>query len=37
MQLTTTALQYDLKQDIGVYNNGGKVIDKDNVLTSKRG
>ncbi|MFN8153482.1 MAG: OstA-like protein [Bacteroidia bacterium] len=37
MELTTDALQYNLKEDIGSYFTGGKVIDKDNVLTSKKG
>lgn len=37
MVLTTDALQYDLKQDIGAYATGGKVVDKDNVLTSEKG
>jgi len=37
MDLTTTAMQYDLENDIGNYQVGGKVIDKDNVLTSKKG
>ena len=37
MELTTDALQYNLKDDIGAYSTGGKVIDRDNVLTSKRG
>lgn len=37
MVLTTTALDYDLKNDVGKYSTGGKVVDTDNVLTSKRG
>jgi lipopolysaccharide export system protein LptA len=37
MDLTTTAMQYDLEKDIGNYQVGGKVVDKDNVLTSKKG
>ncbi|MBL0095688.1 MAG: hypothetical protein IPP46_03780 [Bacteroidetes bacterium] len=37
MDLTTTAMQYDLEKDIGEYQTGGKVVDKDNVLTSKKG
>ncbi|MBK7966391.1 MAG: hypothetical protein IPK10_14640 [Bacteroidetes bacterium] len=37
MDLTTTAMQYDLENDIGNYQVGGKVVDKDNVLTSQKG
>lgn len=37
MDLTTTAMQYDLEKDIGEYHTGGKVVDKANVLTSKSG
>lgn len=37
MNLTTTALQYDLEKDIGEYTVGGKVVDKENVLTSMKG
>lgn len=37
MELVTTALQYDLRQEVGAYNTGGKVTDRDNVLTSKKG
>ncbi|HOS49057.1 MAG TPA: OstA-like protein, partial [Bacteroidia bacterium] len=37
MQLITTALNYDLANDIGEYNTGGKVLDHENVLTSTRG
>lgn len=37
MELTTTELEYDLKSDMGAYYTGGKVVDKDNILTSKRG
>ena len=37
MELTTTAMQYDTEKDIGNYQVGGKVVDKDNVLTSKKG
>jgi len=35
--LTTDKLNYDLENDIGEYTTGGKVEDKDNVLTSKHG
>lgn len=37
MTLTTTKLDYDLERDIGEYHVGGKVVDKDNVLTSRKG
>ena len=37
MELTTTAMQYDTENDVGNYQVGGKVVDKDNVLTSKKG
>ncbi len=37
MTLTTTALNYDLEQEIGSYNNKGIVRDNDNVLTSNIG
>jgi len=35
--LTTEALEFDLNTNIGYYNNGGKIIDTANVLTSKIG
>lgn len=35
--LTTTALDYDLKTEIGFYSNGGTVTDPQNILTSKKG
>jgi lipopolysaccharide export system protein LptA len=35
--LITTALDYDLKNDIGYYSTGGTVTDPQNVLTSRRG
>jgi lipopolysaccharide export system protein LptA len=35
--LTTEALDFDLKSNIGYYNNGGKIVDTANVLTSKIG
>ena len=35
--LTTDKLNYDLVNDIGEYTTGGKVEDKENVLTSKHG
>lgn len=37
MELTTTSILYDLASDIGSYSNGGRVTDRDNVLTSKKG
>ncbi len=37
MDLTTDALQYDLRLNMGEYQHGGKVVDKDNVLTSDIG
>jgi lipopolysaccharide export system protein LptA len=37
MTLSTTQLDYDLERDIGEYHHGGKVVDKENVLTSRRG
>lgn len=37
MVLTTGSLQYDLASDMGYYQAGGKVVDKENVLTSKKG
>ena len=35
--LTTEALDFDLKTNVGYYNTGGKIIDTANVLTSKTG
>jgi len=35
--LTTPDLEYDLNTDIGIYKNGGKVINKKTVLTSNEG
>jgi lipopolysaccharide export system protein LptA len=35
--LTTPDLEYDMNTDIGIYKNGGKVINKKTVLTSKEG
>jgi len=35
--LTTDSLNYDLGAHIGVYQNGGKIVNKESVLTSKRG
>ena len=35
--LTTDELEYDLNQKIGVYKNGGKVVNGSTVLTSKEG
>ncbi|HEY3389802.1 MAG TPA: OstA-like protein [Prolixibacteraceae bacterium] len=35
--LTTEALDFDLKSNIGYYNNGGKIVDTANVLTSTIG
>lgn len=37
MTLTTTQLDYDLAKDIGEYRTGGKVVDKENVLKSRKG
>lgn len=36
-RLTTNELEYDMVGSIGVYKNGGKVINKKSVLTSKEG
>ena len=36
-QLTTPDLEYDLNTDIGIYKNGGKLVNKKTVLTSKEG
>ena len=35
--LTTNELDYDVANKIGTYNNGGKVVNKKSVLTSKEG
>lgn len=35
--LTTTALDYDLASSIGIYRNGGRVLNKTTVLTSREG
>jgi lipopolysaccharide export system protein LptA len=35
--LTTPTLQYDVQNKIGTYSNGGKVVNKKSVLTSKEG
>jgi lipopolysaccharide export system protein LptA len=35
--LTTPDLEYDLNTKIGIYKNGGKVVNKNSVLTSKEG
>ncbi len=35
--LTTPDLEYDMTSNIGIYKNGGKVINKKSVLTSKEG
>jgi lipopolysaccharide export system protein LptA len=35
--LTTPDLEYDMNTDIGIYKNGGKVVNKKTVLTSKEG
>lgn len=35
--LTTPDLEYDMTTDIGIYKNGGKVVNKKTVLTSKEG
>ena len=35
--LTTEELEYDLNQKVGIYRNGGKVVNGSTVLTSKEG
>src|SRR5688500_8266072 len=35
--LTTPNLEYDMTTDIGVYKNGGRVVNKKTVLTSREG
>lgn len=35
--LTTPDLEYDMNTDIGIYKNGGKVVNKKTVLTSREG
>ena len=35
--LTTPDLEYDMNTDIGIYKNGGKVVNKKTVLTSQEG
>jgi lipopolysaccharide export system protein LptA len=37
MTLYTDYLEYDTKAKLASYNDGGKIIDEDNVLTSKKG
>lgn len=37
MMLTTHFLDYDLKQNLGFYQNGGKIIDETNILQSNIG
>lgn len=37
MQLTTDVLNYDIATGIGYYNTPGKIVSKENVLTSERG
>lgn len=36
-QLTTPDLEYDLNTDIGIYRNGGRLVNKKTILTSKEG
>lgn len=36
-ELTTPDLEYDMETNIGIYKNGGKVVNKNSVLTSKEG
>jgi len=36
-QLTTSDLEYDLNTDIGIYRNGGRLVNKKTILTSKEG
>lgn len=35
--LTTNELEYDLNTKVGIYKNGGKVVNKNSVLTSREG
>ena len=35
--LTTPVLDYDLKQKVGIYEQGGRIVNKDAILTSDRG
>src|ERR1700744_5760694 len=35
--LTTQDLDYDMNQRVGTYNHGGKIVNKESVLTSDRG
>ncbi|MCG2616562.1 OstA family protein [Terrimonas sp. NA20] len=35
--LTTPSLEYDMETNIGIYKNGGKVVNEKTVLTSKEG
>ncbi len=35
--LTTEELQYDLRNKVGVYTHGGKIVNKESVLTSEEG
>jgi lipopolysaccharide export system protein LptA len=35
--LTTQDLSYDLNQHVGTYTNGGRIVNKESVLTSRRG
>ncbi|HEV9035615.1 MAG TPA: OstA-like protein, partial [Puia sp.] len=35
--LTTEDLNYDLNQHVGTYTNGGRIVNKESVLTSQRG
>jgi lipopolysaccharide export system protein LptA len=37
MTLTTTKLDFNMQSNIGYYNNKGKIITKDNILTSQNG
>lgn len=37
MQLTTDVLNYDIATGIGFYNTPGRIVSKENVLTSERG
>jgi lipopolysaccharide export system protein LptA len=37
MQLTTDVLNYDIAAGTGFYNTPGRIVNKDNVLTSERG
>jgi lipopolysaccharide assembly outer membrane protein LptD (OstA) len=35
--LTTPTLEYDMNTKVGIYRNGGRVVNKETVLTSEEG